>query len=116
MNKRLRQTAIWVGILSMLAVGGYWLCLLYGLLFPPNTEPKRTDFQTVRFILPQDPFTQFRVKSVREANATLKPSDLVLGVTIDQESRAYPIDMLNENPDRKIINDTLGGQAIAATW
>ena len=42
-------------------------------------------------------------------------SELVLGVTVGKESRAYPINMLT-GPSREILNDTLGGQAIAATW
>lgn len=41
--------------------------------------------------------------------------ELVLGVVIDGEARAYPINMLT-GPSREIINDTLGGRDIAATW
>ena len=40
---------------------------------------------------------------------------LVLGVTVGEESRAYPINMLT-GPSREILNDALGGRAIAATW
>jgi hypothetical protein len=39
----------------------------------------------------------------------------VLGVVVGKEARAYPINMLT-NPTREIINDKLGGRAIAATW
>ena len=41
--------------------------------------------------------------------------ELVLGVVIGDEARAYPINMLT-GPSREIINDKLGGRAIAATW
>ena len=41
--------------------------------------------------------------------------ELVLGVVVEGEARAYPINMLT-GPKREIINDTLGGRAIAATW
>jgi hypothetical protein len=41
--------------------------------------------------------------------------ELVLGVVIDGEARACPINMLT-GPQREIINDRLGGRAIAATW
>ncbi len=41
--------------------------------------------------------------------------ELVLGVVVDGVARAYPINMLC-GPRREIINDTLGGFAIAATW
>ena len=52
---------------------------------------------------------------VVEATRLLSESELVLGVVVGEESRAYPINMLN-GPSREIINDKLGGQAIAATW
>ncbi|MFT6180810.1 MAG: hypothetical protein ACI9NQ_001545 [Paracoccaceae bacterium] len=41
--------------------------------------------------------------------------DLVLALTLNGDARAYPINMLN-GPRREIINDTLGGISIAATW
>ena len=41
--------------------------------------------------------------------------ELVLGVVVNGEARAYPINMLT-GPTREIINDTLGGRDIAATW
>jgi len=42
-------------------------------------------------------------------------NELVLGVVVAGKSRAYPINMLT-GPSRAIINDQLGGRAIAATW
>lgn len=45
----------------------------------------------------------------------IHPSELVLGIEIEGESRAYPINMLT-GPHREIINDALGGRSIAATW
>ena len=42
-------------------------------------------------------------------------NELVLGVVIGHQARAYPINMLT-GPSREIFNDELGGQAIAATW
>ena len=41
--------------------------------------------------------------------------ELVLGVVVGKEARAYPLNMLT-SPTREIINDKLGGRAIAATW
>lgn len=43
------------------------------------------------------------------------PEELVLGAVIGGQARAYPLNMLT-GPTREIINDTLGGRAIAATW
>jgi hypothetical protein len=41
--------------------------------------------------------------------------ELVLGVQIGDEARAYPINQLSE-PTRECFNETLGGRAIAVTW
>jgi len=53
--------------------------------------------------------------SAAEADKILNPNELVLGVSVKGQRRAYPINMLT-GPSREIINDRLGDQAIAATW
>ena len=45
----------------------------------------------------------------------INEQELVLGIEINGQARAYPINMLN-GPSREIINDELGGVPIAATW
>ncbi len=50
-----------------------------------------------------------------EVNRQVYDKELVIGVEINGEARAYPINALT-GPSREIINDTLGGQAIAASW
>ena len=45
----------------------------------------------------------------------LSDNELVIGVEVKSESRAYPINQLT-GPMREIINDDLAGTAIAATW
>lgn len=42
-------------------------------------------------------------------------NELVIGVAVNGAARAYPINQLT-GPNREIINDVLGGTAIAATW
>ena len=59
--------------------------------------------------------TKPKIVTVDEAKRFVEGNELVLGVVIGQEARAYPINMLT-NPTREIINDRLGGRAIAATW
>ena len=61
------------------------------------------------------PITQFTTITVGDVGDQLNPTELVLGVTVNGQSRAYPINMLT-GPTREIINDSLGGKAIAATW
>ncbi len=65
-----------------------------------------------------DPFPAIRdpeVVSAKKAGSLVRDDELVLGVTVGAEARAYPINMLT-NPTREIINDTLGGRPITATW
>lgn len=45
--------------------------------------------------------------------ATLKPQELVMGVEINGEARAYPVGILRF---REMVNDTLGGVPILVTW
>jgi Protein of unknown function (DUF3179) len=82
-----------------------------------SAEPAQDGFtQTRRYIVPQDPVTQFPVKTVHEAWNDLRPDELVLGVSVGAESRAYPLNVLNDSPDHKVLNDTLGGQPIAPSF
>jgi hypothetical protein len=50
---------------------------------------------------------------VAGADATLGDDQLVLGVTLDGEAKAYPINVLNS---REMVNDELAGMPILATW
>jgi len=43
----------------------------------------------------------------------LVPSDLVVGVALNGQVRAYPVRILNVH---ELVNDKLGGEAIAVTW
>ena len=43
----------------------------------------------------------------------MKPLERVMGVSINGESRAYPLNLLSRH---EIVNDTVGGKAIAVTW
>ncbi len=47
--------------------------------------------------------------------AEIAPNELVIGAEVDGVARAYSINQLT-GPQREIINDELGGSAIAATW
>jgi len=48
-------------------------------------------------------------------DAELRDDDMVLGVVIGKRSRAYPVNLMWE-PENEVLNDTLGGAAITATW
>jgi hypothetical protein len=84
---------------------------------PALAAEVRIDPSAIVTLLPKDAIPAIRdpkplfvpareVKGVRDA-------DQVLGVTIAGESRAYPIPFLSWH---EIVNDTIGGVPIAATW
>ena len=54
-----------------------------------------------------------RFYSAEEADAEYEPDELVLGVSINGESKAYSSSHLDSH---EIVNDTLGGRKIAVTW
>ncbi len=70
-----------------------------------------------RVVIPRafPPITKFPVAQAAEAGDRITDRELVLGVVVNGKARAYPINVLT-GPRREIINDTLGNQAIAATW
>lgn len=47
------------------------------------------------------------------ARAGIADQDLILGVTLGQESRAYPIAIVATS---EVVNDDVAGVAIAITW
>jgi hypothetical protein len=106
--------------LVLLAIAGTatWLILAFSEKRWPFEPPPRpvAEFQPERHLLPEEPFTEFPLVSVAQAKDALEPAELVLGVSLGNESRAYPLNVLNEEPRRKVVNDMLAGQAIVATW
>lgn len=76
---------------------------------------QRDSFDPQRVIDPLPPITEFDIKKAEEVADQLSPEEFVIGVVVDGQPRAYPINMLT-GPQREIINDELGGTAIAATW
>jgi hypothetical protein len=47
------------------------------------------------------------------ADREMKPTELVLGLSINGDSRAYSIPMLSAH---EIVNDVVGGEPVAVTW
>lgn len=48
-----------------------------------------------------------------EAEAQMAPSDLVIGVSIGDDHRAYSTAQLSSH---EVVNDTIGGIPVAVTW
>jgi len=79
---------------------------------PPGTDEFRPQVVIKRRFRP---ITKFPIATAKLAEGKINDAALVLGVEIEGEARAYPINMLT-GPQREIINDTLGDVPIAATW
>jgi hypothetical protein len=72
-------------------------------------------FSPFQVVPPFPAITNAPVVAGNTISGEVTENELVLGVELNGEARAYPINMLT-GPDREIINDRLGGVAIAATW
>ena len=79
-------------------------------------DPAVLDEYEIIALLPVDaiqPIDDPSFYPVVEADLEYGPGELVLGVFIEGEARAYSIDVLSL---RKIVNDNVRGRPIAVTW
>jgi hypothetical protein len=60
-----------------------------------------------------DPEPLWATVEEAEQNGDISDAVSVIGVSIADEARAYPIPFLSAH---EIVNDTVGGTAIAVTW
>jgi Protein of unknown function (DUF3179) len=75
------------------------------------TNQDRSDYTDLR-----DPYpVRAAAKVVAASAAALRETDIVLGVALGGEARAYPVSLM-WGPEHEVVNDTLGGRAIATTW
>tara|TARA_R110000850_G_scaffold125764_1_gene244429 strand:- start:343 stop:591 length:249 start_codon:yes stop_codon:yes gene_type:complete len=73
------------------------------------------DFNPRQVVKPFKPIVSPEITTSKGSGKWVTDDELVLGVVVGDEARAYPINQLT-NPTREIINDTLGDRSIAATW
>lgn len=80
-----------------------------------NAPPSPDNFYPIE-VVPRQPVVEgFQIRSAAQAAPLIDDDETVLAVTVNGQSRAYPINVMT-GPEREIFNDTLGGRAIAATW
>jgi hypothetical protein len=81
----------------------------------PWTEEMKIDGDPVMRGLPRDAIPAIdRPEFVVAKEATfMRDDEPVIGVSIGGEARAYSAWLLNAH---EIVNDTIGGRAIAVTW
>lgn len=70
----------------------------------------------IRTLLPKDAIRSIddpKFVSTKEADKFMRPDEMVLGVSINGDNRAYSIPLLSSH---EIVNDVVGGRKIAVTW
>ena len=98
-------------------------CLGLLLLFsgcqrsPSEVASTHPPFNPLMAGVVQNPIMEPEIKRTGELEEKdfLADEDLVLGVEVNGEHRAYPINQLT-GPKRELINDYLGGEPILVTW
>ncbi len=83
--------------------------------FVATAEDAPQPFNPRKVVPPMPAIVDVPVLPASEVGDQVSDNELVLGVVVGDQARAYPINMLT-GPRREIINDVLGGSAIAATW
>jgi hypothetical protein len=100
------------GLVLASALGLSFLLIVSSALAQRQNERK---FQPIRLLAVQPAIKDATSIKADQVRGQVANGELVLGVVVKGEARAYPINMLT-GPRREIINDTLGGRPIAATW
>jgi len=91
------------------------LALACLLLLPVVALAAERTYKPKRVVDPFPAITKPPLLPAAKVKDQVNAAELVLGVVVGGEARAYPINMLT-GPEREIINDRLGGRSIAATW
>ncbi len=79
----------------------------------PQHTLEETEYRW-RQLLPRDSIRPiYEPRFASAAAAPYAPDELVIGVTINGESKAYAVGPLNS---REMVNDTLGGVPILVSW
>jgi hypothetical protein len=84
-------------------------------LWAQRSKPPQRAFVPDTLMLPVRPIVDAEAIPASDVTDQVEDNELVLGVMVGSQARAYPINMLTQ-PSREIVNDTLGGRSIAATW
>ena len=113
--KRLSRT-IWIILAAIVATFAVALLLPRSESKPiPENVASEETFEIVS-LLPRDAIPAIdnpEFVSRADADAIYHPDELVLGVEIDGDARAYSIPFLSGH---EIVNDEVGGAPIAVTW
>lgn len=122
-----RHWRLLVVVVTACTAGGLWLLVESSDVFRvspkiqalgqqlPTAPMGGDEFNPIRVLPQHRALTKPRLLIVDEVKDQVRDNELVLGVVVGNEARAFPINMLT-GPSREIVNDTLAGLPIAATW
>lgn len=97
------------------------ICLASGMTTPAMAQPldpgslDESDFRPKKLMRPLRAIVNAPFIAATDVKNEVNDNELVIGLVVGKQARAYPVNMLT-GPSREIINDTVGGQHIAATW
>lgn len=76
-----------------------------------------TDFRPIPAKLVQQPITEPPIERAADMASSdfVKENDLVIGVALNGDYRAYPLNQMT-GPKQEVINDYLGDRPILVTW
>ena len=79
-----------------------------------NRKEIQVDLGKYSSLLPQDAILPiYNPQFVTAEDSRLEPGELVIGVDLNGDAKAYPIGPLRQ---REMVNDTVGGVPILVTW
>ena len=79
-----------------------------------SSRAVEVDLRALRQLLPRDAMASiYEPRFVSAVDAKLDPTELIIGVEINGDSKAYPIGPLTR---REMVNDEVGGVPILVTW
>lgn len=107
-----------IGLLSTLSVGLLGGLVYVGTRFPglPTAPGDATaPFGPVRLLDPFPPVSEVVATSASVAVGRVDDDESVIGLAVDGQARAYPVQMVNAI-NREIVNDTIAGCPVLVAW
>lgn len=114
----MRRFDVWFLVLAI-SVGVLWFL---PRLLPRFTVPRSSEYtpdekaallKMNRVLTKDDILPVYDPKFVPASEARIQPDELVLGLELNGDARAYSITVLN---GREMVNDVVGGVPVLVTW
>ena len=112
--------AVCIALLGILEIRDYrarkpFITAGPSMILGPDNLPGPETFAPDEAAVRMPPITDFRTLPSSAVSDEVKGEELVIGIVLDGQVRAYPLNMMT-GPQREVFNDQLAGHSIAATW